>query len=523
MGGYVFFMKRLLKLFFIISVFIFTTSASIADEVWVNSLRNTFLNNGAIIYGVNLRTFNAQDVNKNGIIDFDEGEESGTFLNAIDRLDELNKLGINTIHLLPITPIGTTKALGTAGSLYAISDFRSLNPQLSSDKTALSLEFQAKKFFTEAHRRNISVIVDLPSVGSYNLYMKRPELFVKDKNGEPVIPVDWTDTRLLNAGSESDINHDLFLEYKGFVDMVMDLGADGIRADVASSKPAKFWKELIAYSRKKDPQFLWLAEASDSWTKPVADAAVYTSYDKLLDAGFDGFYGSFFNMKDWKTAKELTDHIQFIKSIYEKYPERKTAIGSFATHDELSPLLTNGPMFSEMIAWLNATMPVNSYFIDGFPTGDNYIYFWANKKADKTYTDDEYYFTHRGKIDIFNFSRKPGGKNRELEKELIMANGFKSYISPVITNGNFRVLKTNSPFVFVYTISYSRQTILVVGNINFRVQQEAEFKLPKFDGDNKMLLPIKLFNVPRVEKNLFKSTLYPGEIQVYIIDDYEIK
>ena len=311
-------MKKILRLFFVAALFIYTAGCSLAEDknVWVNNLRSIFLNNSAIIYGINLRTFNAQDANKNGLIDFDENEESGTFLNAIDRLDELKNRGINTIHLLPITPVGTTKALGTAGSLYAASDFKSLNPQLGSDKTALSIEYQARKFITEAHKRGISVIVDLPSMGSYNLYMTRPELFVKDKSGQPVIPVDWTDTRLLDAGTESEINHNVFMEYKGFVDMVIGLGADGIRADVASCKPAKFWKELIDYSRKKDNQFLWLAEASDSWTKPVHEEAVYTPYDKLLEAGFDGFYGSFFNLKDWKTGKKLTDHLFFLKSLY---------------------------------------------------------------------------------------------------------------------------------------------------------------------------------------------------------------
>ena len=74
----------------------------------------------------------------------------------------------------------------------------------------------------------------------------------------------------------------------------------------------------------------------------------------------------------------------------------------------MSPILVNGEKFSEMIIWLNATLPVNSYFVDGFDTGDNYIYMWANKEAFKTYTDDDYYFVHRGKIDIFNFSRQPG-------------------------------------------------------------------------------------------------------------------
>ena len=60
------------------------------------NLRGMFQNNEAIIYSVNIRSFNANDTNGNGIIDFSLGETSGSFINAIDRLDEIKELGINT-------------------------------------------------------------------------------------------------------------------------------------------------------------------------------------------------------------------------------------------------------------------------------------------------------------------------------------------------------------------------------------------------------------------------------------------
>ena len=144
------FMKRL---FIALVLILFTYQSGFCADVWVNDLRKLFLDNSAIIYEINLRTFNAQDTNKNGIIDFDEAEESGTFLNAIQRLDDLKQKGINTIHVMPITPVGKTKALGTAGSLYSASSFDRLNPQLASKQSALSVEDQARKFIKEAHKR----------------------------------------------------------------------------------------------------------------------------------------------------------------------------------------------------------------------------------------------------------------------------------------------------------------------------------------------------------------------------------
>lgn len=493
-----------------------------SEGPWVNDLRKLFLSNGASIYELNIRTFNADDVDKNGIIDFDMGEESGNFINAIARLDELKALGINTIHVQPITPVGKTKALGTAGSLYAASSFDTLNPQLKSAKSNLSLEDQARKFIAEAHKRDIRVIIDLPACGAYDLYLQQPELFVKDKDGQPVVPADWTDVRLLNAGSEEKINRDVFNLYKGFVDMVMNLGADGIRADVAPLKPAKFWKELIDYSRKKDMQFMWLAETSDSWMEPVSKFGVYTPYNKLLDAGFDGYYGSWFELKNWKSANDLYNHIKFNRALLSKYKEPKAVIGSFTTHDEMSPVLIDGVKFSEMILWLNATLPLNAYFVDGFPSGDNYIYFWANKKAPKTYTDDDFYFVHRGKIDIFNFSRRPGGNNNELFNDFMRAVRFKKAIAPMLQNGKFTILKTSKPDVFAYAISHSDRTVLVFGNMNFSDVNEASIKVPKYS-DDYMTLPVRITkNVPVFKDNSFKVKFEPGEIQVLLVEGFNL-
>ncbi len=496
--------------------------SAFASEVWVNDLRSLFLNNNAIIYEINLRTFGAQDLNKDGIIDISEGEESGNFLNAISRLDEIMSSGVNTIHVMPVMAVGKTKALGSAGSLYAAASFNELNPQLKSDRTALSLEQQAVKFINEAHKRKIRVIIDLPACGAYDLYLKRPELFLKDSLGQPVIPSDWTDVRLLNAGNENDINMDVYNLYKGFVDYVMQLGVDGIRADVATTKPAKFWRELISYSRKKDPQFMWLAEASDSWKEPVSPDAVFTPYDKLLEAGFDGFYGSYFNMQDWRSASELISHIKFTNSLKNKYAEPKAVIGSFTTHDELSPVLINGQPYSNMILWLNSTLPLNAYYVDGFDTADNYIYLWGNKKARVTYTDDEYYFVHRGKLDIFNFSRQPGGKNTNFKRDFVTANSFKSFIAPVIANGKFVELKSSNSSVFAYGLSYNKTTVLVFGNMNFRANNEAVIKVPHYN-DSFLTIPIEMDTAPVSEKDKFKVNLMPGEIQVLLVNEFELK
>lgn len=504
----------------LVSLCIFSSLGACAQGVeWKNDLRTKFLDNEAVIMEINIRSFNAQDLNGDGFIQEDNLEVKGNFLNAIDRLDELKNLGVNTIHVLPITPTGKLKALGTAGSLYAAASFDSLNKDLYDKNSKLTLEEQAKKFIEEAHKRNIRVIVDVPACGSYDLYLQRPDLFVTNPSGEPVIPSDWTDVRLLSTGTEDKIDTNVYSLYKDFVKYMMSLGVDGIRADVAHCKTMAFWKELIAFSRSKDPEFLWLAESSDSWHEGISPLGVFTPYDKLLEAGFDGYYGSFFNIKDWKNSKELYKQISFTLDETKKFKDKKSVIGSFTTHDEVSPILLKGPALSDMMIWLNATLPVDSYFVDGFQTGDEYYYRKGNRLADKSNTDDDTYFTHRGKIDIFNFSRKPGGQNLALRNDFLLANNVKKSLLPVLNNGTFTPLKTKNQKAFAYTFEYNNKIVLTMGNLDFENPVKVSVKVPKYNSRYNTL-PIKITTMPEVTKRGKVSlTLKPGEVVVLIIHD----
>ncbi len=489
------------------------------EQVWHNDLRSLFLDNKAVIMEVNIRSFNAQDINGDGFIQEKMGERRGTFINAIDRLDELKNLGVNTIHMLPITSVGKLKALGTAGSLYAAASFDTLNEDLYDKNSKLTLEQQAKLFISEAHKRGIRVIADIPACGSYDLYLQRPDLFVSNPSGEPVVPADWTDVRLLSTGTEDKIDSNVYSLYKDFVKYMMSLGVDGIRADVAHCKTAAFWKELISYSKDKDPEFMWLAESSEAWHDAISPYGVFTSYDKLLEAGFDGYYGSFFNIKDWKNAKDLYKQVSQTLDATKKFQDKKSVIGSFTTHDEVSPILLKGKELSDMIIWLNATLPINSYFVDGFQTGDDYLYQKGNKLADETTTDDDLYFTHRGKIDIFNFSRKPGGNNTEIRNDFLLGNNVKKSVVPVLNEAKFTPLKTNNQKVFAYSFENNIKKVLTIGNLDFENPIKVSVKVPKFNPKRQNVLPIKISDMPDTKKGKLILSLKPGETVVLIIHE----
>lgn len=508
------------KILFIICSLIFTLNSAFADRVWINDLRTRFLNNSATIMEVNLRSFNVIDSDNDGLIKREEGEETGNFLNAIPRLNTISAYGINTLLLMPINEIGHIKAMGTAGSLYAVSDFSKLNPQLVSKETIMSDIEQAKKFIREAHNKNIRIMVDLPAFASYDLYLKRPELFAKDSNGLPIIPDSWTDVRILNSGSETSYNKEVFELYKGFVDLMLELEVDGIRASVPASKPASFWKDLIEYSRKFDTQMLWLAQANDE-EKPIINSGINTPVQKLLEAGFDGYYGFFGNFENIKNGKEFTNKFITLDNSLRKRTNKKAVIGAFSTHDDLSPILSNGLPYSIMSFWLNATLPINSFVLDGTQSGDNYVYSWGNKKATISETDDMQYFVNRGKIDIYNYSRKPGAGNMIVLSEFIKSMQFKNYFSKHINAGKLNFLKTSNSEMFAYVISYNKTSILIIGNINFNSHSKGTVKMPKFTEEH-ISIPVKISDPPMVTKNKIEVNLGPGEIQILLINDYEI-
>lgn len=496
---------------------LFTVNSAYADY-WYNHLRDDFTNNRSVILEINIRTFNAKDKNNNGIIDKELGEESGNFVNAIARLDELKSNYINAVHIMPITPVGKLKALGTAGSLYSIKSFSELNPQLDAPNNKLSVYDEAKQFITECHKRNIAVIVDLPSCGSYDLFLSNPDLFVLDKNGAPVVPVDWTDTRLFKVyNDKGDLNDVLLDQYIKFIDLMQGLGVDGIRADVATSKPAEFWEQLIRHARSNDPQFLFLAEASEKWTDPISPHSTFTSYSKLLDIGFDGFYGSFFDYKNMSASeftKYLKENQKFLKS---QSNGQKAVIGSFATHDEVSPLLVADSNYVKQLFWLNATLPLNSYFVDGIQSGDDYLYPYANKKSQKTYTDDDFYYVHRGKFDIFNYSRRPGAKNIGLYMDYNEANRFKVFLDENIPKRDFHIVNTNSSKTFAYALNDEKHTILVVVNKDLKISQDIKIRAKNLTRDV-LAYPIVSENVPLIYKGLLTTKLNPGEVQVYLFE-----
>ena len=249
---------------------------------WKNDLRTLMQDNKAVIWAMVPRTFNAVDKDRNDLIQ--TGEEKGTFLNAIGRLDELVALGVNTLHVLPIHPPGKINAMGLSGSVYAPLDLLEIDPELRDPRNPRSVKDQFKMFIDECHKKGIRVMLDLPSCASCDLFAARPELMAYERNGEAKTPQGWNDIRMFEPWQDETkkiLNPHLLELHKKYVDMCIDLKIDGIRADVARAKPTEFWDIIIPYSRSKDPNFAWLAE---TYTYEDASPQLNMMYDRPKDS-----------------------------------------------------------------------------------------------------------------------------------------------------------------------------------------------------------------------------------------------
>jgi len=489
---------------------------------WNNDLRSLFLNNQANIVAINIRTFFAIDTNQNGIIEVEQGEMPGTFVSAILGLEELKNAGVNTVHVLPVTPVGKIKALGTAGSLYALTSFTDINPQLVDKNSTLAPIDQVKYFIDECHKRGIRVIFDLPSCGAYDYFLSNPQLFEKDASGQPITPGDWTDVRLFKVkNANGSLNEELYNLHRDYIDMLLSLGVDGVNADVASIKPFEFWQRLISYTRAKDPQFLFLAEASDSWTKSPSPAAVFTPYDKLLEAGFDGYYGSYFKFKDIAGAAEFAKIVNHDLDLVKKYNRNKAVIGSFMTPGEQNPVVIGSTEYTQQLIWLNAILPVNSYITDGINTGDNYLYPYANKAAAVTYTDNNTYYVENGKFDIYNFSRTPGDKNMDILRDYVLAAEFKQSALGFLNAADFKTLPSSNTNVFAFSRSDGTNSLVVILNKNVHAAEKAKVKIKGLN-DKSAVTPIKLTTIPKNISGGMDVELVPGEIQIFYIPDFKL-
>ena len=496
-----------------------------------NDLKSLFQHNQAKILAIVPRTFNAKDLNGN---EYSDGnEQCGTFLNAIERLDEVKAQGFNTLHVLPISTPGKIKAMGTAGSVYAPKDMLEIDPNLIDKNDPRSDKEQFKAFVDECHKRGIRVMVDIPSCASYEMFLNMPDLMAKEKDGLAKTPQGWNDIRMLQPWEDEGkrtLNPKLLAYHKQLIDMLIDAGVDGVRVDVARTKPAEFWDVLIPYSHMRDPEFGWLAE---TYTYEDASPQANMPYDRPEDslrAGFDLIYGQYHIFHEWPNASTFMDYVKEQLDMSYRLPKGKSLIGSFATHDDISPMFHGGRDYCNLTMGLQATLPMlNPYILDGYQSGDNYSYSYENKYNPVTETDNHEMTVHTGRLDIFNLSRKPGGKEPEIGQFMTSAFKMRDKYNDVITKGTFIQLdkeQDKNDQIIAYARHLNGKTLLVVANKNVNRSVAGIIKVPTLKAGqelNNLLPSYGKESILQARDNELCVDLGPARVHVFEIDTPNIE
>ncbi len=180
---------------------------------------------------------------------------SGDLRGVTARLGELQQLGVTTVWLMPIHPIGEKFRKGHFGSPYAIRDYYAIHPDYGTTN-------DLKCLVQEAHRLGLKVILDL--VANHTawdnvLVRQHPEFYKRDPQGNILPPVpEWTDVVGL------DYSNPRLREYMIGVmqHYVREFDVDGFRCDVAFMVPTDFWEQARAALDALKPELMLLAEAS---------------------------------------------------------------------------------------------------------------------------------------------------------------------------------------------------------------------------------------------------------------------
>lgn len=250
------------------------------------------------------------------------------FRSLTNRLESIQSLGINTIWLMPVYPVGKLKSAGGLGSPYSVSNFDALNPEFGSESDFRTL-------ITRAHELKLRVILDwVPNHTAWDhpWIQLHPNWYSKNEKGEIIIPsgTNWQDVADLDYDN-NDLRNRMT---KSMVGWINKYDIDGFRVDTADWVPDEYWKSAISEIRLSTVKpLIMLAEGFGS---------------KHFDSGFDlrfgwPFYDETVKVIKGESAKQIRSAAKHeLKGV----PEQSRHLRFITNHDkaawEGTPLETFG-------------------------------------------------------------------------------------------------------------------------------------------------------------------------------------
>ena len=250
------------------------------------------------LYEVNLRQFSAE----------------GNIEGLRKQLSRLKQLGVGTLWLMPINPIGSQGRTGKLGSPYAVKNYRQFNPEFGTLE-----EFEA--FVDQAHRMGMHVIIDWVANHTaldHDWVTQHPDWYKHDSDGQFVHPMpSWRDVIALNYQSAA-LRREM-IESMAF--WVRDVGVDGFRCDAAEFVPLDFWVQARNALRTIKPVFMLAEGVKPELVSEAFDAA----YAWDLSANMENIV---------KGTKTVPDLINYLKADSQLLPVGKFRLNFTTNHDK---------------------------------------------------------------------------------------------------------------------------------------------------------------------------------------------
>ena len=362
-----------------------------------------------------------------------DASKEGTFRGLIGRLDDIQQMGINTLWLMPIHPIGEERRkddIGALGSPYSIQDYYDVNPNYGTKE-----DFQA--LVDSVHARDMHIIIDLVAnhtAWDHPWLEKHPDMYTDGPINGFTVPIldgdttNWTDV--------VDLNYDNPRTRQEMIDImqywVREFNIDGYRADVAHAVPLDFWEKAID-SVETHKEVLMLAEAAGP---------------EMHEVGFDQsyawpFYGAL--KRVWEEDVPVRTLATQVDTTLANLPEAAARLRFTTNHDETMwdatpPELFGGLAGSKAAFVLATSMPGAPLIYNGQELG----------------VSDTVSF----------FARTPYDWSQEPEIKSFYRNYLNLYRnSPALKEGALTVHTPKAEDVLVYERAAEDDTMLAVVNV----------------------------------------------------------
>lgn len=291
-----------------------------------------------------------------------DASEAGTFQGLIGRLDEIEEMGVNTLWLMPIHPIGEERRkddIGSLGSPYSITDYYAVNPDYGTEE-----DFQA--LVDSVHARDMHIILDLVAnhtAWDHPWLEENPDMYTPGPIDGFTVPVldgdttDWTD--VVDLDFENEQTRQSMIDVMQY--WVREYDVDGYRADVAHAVPLDFWNAAIDSVEAVKP-VLMLAEAAEP---------------ELHEVGFDYTYAwPFYNQLKtvWEDGAPVHTLATQVDTTLDDLPTAAQRLRFTTNHDETMwdatpPELFDGAEGAEAAFVLATTVPGTPLVYNGQELG----------------------------------------------------------------------------------------------------------------------------------------------------------